>query len=221
MHTMPDVDWSRLAAFVRKHGHDLCNELNGLDLQATLAAELVTDAEARAGLKQLRAGLRQIATDLRALSAKVAEPKATLAPTAAGALFKWWEQQLANTDTRLEVEWTCTLGDERINVDASAVEWAFQELLENAAAFPASGKLRASAYVAEASVIFELREPKAARIDPARWGRAPFESLRSGHYGLGLCAVVRAITASGGTIAWTCTDLPCELITTIRFPVAA
>ena len=67
--------------------------------------------------------------------------------------------------------------------------------------------------------IFELHEPKVDSVDPARWGRNPFESTRRGRYGLGLCGVVSAIEASGGEISWTFDAAAAELVTSVSFPV--
>jgi hypothetical protein len=214
MQSIPDVSWSRIAAFVRQHAHDLRNDLNALDLDAALLAELVTDAEAREGVKRMRAGIKKIATDLRALSNLLAAPHPAPRDVAARELFALWQE----AGGAAEVEWTDALGDEHVNVDPNGIGWAFHELFSNASAFRSGGTLRATARAADGGVTFELREPKSAPTDTSRWGRAPFESTRPGHYGLGLCALVRTISANGGTVAWRFAEAERELVTTICFP---
>lgn len=221
MESMPDVSWSRVAAFVRQHAHDLCNELNGLDLQAALVAEFASEPEARDGLKKMRAGIRQVAADLRALSGKFAAPQPALTRIPARMAFALWQEKFSDHASAAPgVEWTSALAGEAVSVDVNGLEFVFQELGRNAAAFPAAGRLRASARVVDGAAEFQLCEPKAAPLDTSRWGLAPLESTRRGHYGIGLCALARIVAASGGTVMWNCTGQPCELVTTIRFPLA-
>jgi signal transduction histidine kinase len=220
MNTIPDVNWSRIGAFIRQHTHDLRNELNGLDLEASLLAEIVVDAEAQESVARIRAQVRHIVANLRVLSGRFAEARPNLARFPAQELFASWQDQLAALPTRPEVEWASTLGDAEVNVDPSAVVAALHELLVNAHSFGTGGRLRGSAAREDGEVIFQLHEPKAESVDPAQWGLRPFVSTRRGGYGLGLCEVRKIIEASGGTISWRFDDRAAELVTTIRFPAA-
>jgi hypothetical protein len=219
MTSIPDVNWSRIAGFIRQHTHDLRNELNGLDLEAALLADIVTDSEALEGVGRMRAEIRKVAADLRILSAKFAEPHPSLARLSAQDLFLIWQDQLADLGESPGVDWTSGLAEEYVNVDPSSVAAALREILANARSFGTGAKFRARASVSEGRVILELREPKVTSVDPARWGSTPFASTRRGGYGLGLCSVVRAIESSGGRISWAFDGIAAELVTTISFPV--
>jgi hypothetical protein len=218
MTPIPDVNWSHIAGFVRQHTHDLRNELNGLDLEAALLADIVTDAEALEGVARMRAEIRKVASDLRALSAKFADPHASPVRLAAQDLFLIWQDQLQELPDKPKITRKSELGSEAVNVDPSAVATALREVLANAQSFGTGAEIRAGARASNGEVLFELREPKVATVDPARWGATPFISTRRGRYGLGLCSVVRAIESSGGKISWAFDGPSAELITTISFP---
>jgi hypothetical protein len=220
MSSIPDVNWSRISTFVRQHTHDLRNELNGLDLEAALLADLVTDPEALEGVGRIRTGIRKVAADLRGLAAKFSEPRPNLVQLPAQDLFLIWKDQLGEVSGRPEVvEWSSELGEEQVNVDPSVVASAFHELLANAHSFGNGAKIHARATIENDQVVFELREPKVETVDPARWGSTPFLSTRRGGYGLGLCSVVRGVEASGGKITWTFDTGAQELVTRIFFPI--
>lgn len=220
MTSIPDVDWSRIAGFIRQHTHDLRNELNGLDLEAALLADIVTDAEATEGVARMRAEIRKIAADLRVLSSKFLEPHPNPVRLSAQDLFLIWQDQLGELTKKPDMAWTSTLEEEFVSVDPTAVSAALREVLANAHSFGTGAKLQASARVVDGEVIFEMREPKVNSVDPARWGTSPFVSTRRGGYGLGLCSVVRAIESSGGSITWSFDEAKGELVTKIAFPIA-
>ncbi len=219
MTAFPDVSWTRIAGFVRQHTHDLRNELNGLDLEAALLADIVTDPEALEGVARMRAEIRKIAANLRVLSAKFADSRPNLLRLPAQELFLIWQDQLREMPAKSAVEWTGSLGTEQVNVDPMALAAAFREMLANAQAFGTGAPLRATARASDGRVVFELREPKVDSVDPARWGRNPFVSTHRGRYGLGLCGVVSAIEASGGEIGWSFDADGAELVTTVSFPI--
>lgn len=220
MTSIPDVNWSRIAGFVRQHTHDLRNELNGLDLEAALLADIVTDPEAMESVSRIRAEIRKVAANLRSLSGKFAETRPNPLLIAGRELFLIWKDQLAELKSTLEVEWVDEVGEEQVNVDPGAVAQAFQELLRNAQSFAGAGKLRASVSAQADRVVFELREPKVESIDPSRWGKSPFSSGRRGSYGLGLCSLLRAIEANNGTVSWHFDSETKELVTAISFQAA-
>ncbi len=212
--------WSHFAQFIRQHTHDVRNDLNGLDLEAALLAELVPDGEAAEGVARMRAQIRRVAADLRALAGKFADPQPTRALYEARELFLIWQDQLAALDPAPTVQWSDTLAAEQVNVDATALANVFRELLANAQAFGTGAPLFATARVEDRHIVFELREPKEAPVETANWGRAPFATVRHGHYGLGLWEAQRVIAASGGDVQQRFAPDTMELITTLLFPVA-
>ena len=220
MPSAPDSSWSHLAQFIRQHTHDVRNDLNGLDLEAALLADLVPDGEAGESVARIRAQIRRLAADLRALAAKFADPQPTRAIYDARELFLIWQDQPAALEAAPAVQWRYALGTEQVNVDAAALANVFRELLANAQAFGTGAPLHAAARGEDRQIVFELREPKGAPIETARWGRAPFASMRHGHYGLGLWEAQRTIAANGGEMRRHFSADAMELITTLIFPVA-
>ena len=220
MDTASDLSLPQIAQFIRQHTHDLRNELNGLDLEATLLADLVPDGEAGESVGRIRAHIRRFAADMHRLAAKFTDSKPSLALYAARELFLIWQDQPAALDPAPIVRWTEALGAEQVNVDATELAGVFRELLANAQHFGTGAPLFAAARVEDRQIVFELREPKDAAVETAGWGSAPFASMRHGHYGLGLWAAQRTITASGGEVRRRFAQDAMELITTLRFPVA-
>ncbi len=220
MHAPPDLNWPDLAKFIRQHTHDVRNDLNGLDLEAALLTELVPPGEATDAVARIRAQIRRLAADLRALATKFADPKPTRAPYPARELFLIWQDQLATLSPAPSVQWSEPPGTEQVNLDATALATVFRELLANAQAFGTGAPLHAAARVENQRLIFELREPKDAPLDASEWGRAPFASMRHGHYGIGLWMAQRTIAADDGDVQRRFAPEPMELITRLVFPIA-
>ena len=210
------IPYPRVAAFVRQHTHDVRNFLNGLDLEASLVAEIVTDPEAVESLARLRAQIRETANSLRALSTRVGDPQPGGGSIAARDIFLVWQDEAAGLGLE-STAWTDALGEERLKVDPGGLSRVFAELLANAKRFGDGARLVALAAVSDGRVSFELREAKSARVDPAAWGRTPFHSTHRGAYGLGLWEADRIVRANGGKVERTV--LPDgTLVTKLSFP---
>lgn len=216
MENEPQLLWPKLAAFVRQHTHDVRNHLNGLDLEAALLSELVTDAEAADSVKRMRTQVRRLASDLRALSARFADPQPDPAPFAAAEFVSICKEQAAALSVELAVE-NEPPPDAAINVDGMAVAQVFKELLQNAREF-GEGRVELSTAADGDAATFSFREKCAGDIDPSGWGRAPFASTKRGAYGLGLWEADRTVAANGGTVARRLDD-DGMLVTEIRFPL--
>ena len=220
MQPAPELSLPLLAKFIRQHTHDVCNDLNGLDLEASLLAELAPGGEAGESVARIHGQIRRLAADLRGLSSKFVEPKPVRALYAARELFLIWQDQPAALDPAPVVQWSDALGAEQVDVDAAALADVLRELLANAQAFGTGAPLLAASRVEDGKVAFELREPKDSPVETAGWGNAPFAAMRHGHYGLGLWEAQRTITASGGEVRRHFAKDTMELITTLLFPVA-
>lgn len=214
-----ELNWDRVAAFVRQHTHDVRNHLNALDLEAALLAELVTDPEASVSVTRLRRQIREAAAGMRALSAKFAEPRATGIPISARVLLEIWKEQHAAIEAAPTVDWQDRLGSERVSVDPEAMSEVFRELLVNAMSFQSRPPLTVSAGVTEDSVTLSLGEPKDAEVQVEDWGRRPFFSTRRGSYGLGLWTIERRVLAHGGSVQRQFDPTTRELVTTLRLPI--
>ena len=193
------VEIPAIAAFVRQYTHDIRNHLNGLDLEAALLAEIITDAEAAEGVGRLRNQIRALAAELRTISGKFSGAEAHRARIAARELFLIWQDYGAALGLD-SIAWETALEDETISVDVAAVGEVLEELLVNAKQFTGPAGLAASAGLRGGRIEFELRESKRETLDPSGWGGQPFVSTKRGGYGLGLWQAARAIAASGGEI---------------------
>lgn len=217
MENDPSVPYSRIAAFLRQHTHDVRNNLNGLDLEAALLADIVTDEEAREAVKRLRAQIREAASGLRALSTKLADPQPSRASISTQDLFLIWQDEA----TRLglgTIAWAAALGGERTNLDATAMAAVFRELLTNAKKFGDSQGLVAMANICGEQVVFELREPAKDVVKPSEWGSTPFVSTGRGSYGLGLWEADRLVRACGGEVTREVLS-DGKLVTKLTFPL--
>jgi signal transduction histidine kinase len=220
MHSVPELPWSRVAGFVRQHTHDVRNDLNSLDLESALLADIVTDEEAKESIGRMRRQIRQCATKLKALSAKFNEPRPVPSPISARDLFEIWREQSADLDQPLDVTWESKLGDESVSVDAGLVASALHELLENASRFSTGLKIAASAFSKTDAAVFELEEAKAEPVDPGGWCTNPLQSSRRGGYGLGLWQAQRIVQAHGGELSQRYVPEGKSLVSTVWLPFA-
>jgi hypothetical protein len=211
-----DIPSSRVAAFVRQHAHDVRNRLNALELESALLTELVADPEARACVDRIRAQLRETAADLKVLAEYFAPPEPERMPFAAADLFATWQEHAVRLG--VGVEWSGGFGGENVEVDPNMLSGVLEEWLLNAGRFGAGQACAGRGAIEEGQVVFELREPLAAAVDPSPWGRTPFQSVERGHYGLGLWSADRAAVANGGTITREVQDG--ALVTRLALPLA-
>lgn len=220
MDCAPLVPWSRVTAFVRQHTHDVRNHLNGIDLEAALLRELITDPEALEGVARLRQQVRDTAAGLRALSNRLADPVPRPGAITAAELFEIWQEQCATIrDPPCAVHWESKLNGHNLHLDAALVSAALLELVQNAFHFhEAPRAIACSGGEREAAVEFVVREGKSTPPDFSRWGQAPLESTRRGAMGLGLWTVQRVISATGGQIERQFDNQEGALVTVVRLP---
>lgn len=208
-----------VAQFVRRHTHDLRNELNALDLEATLLSELIPPGEASEALTQLRRQLRSTATQLRELCNRFHEPAPELSQWLARDLF----EQCQRVTTPLEpapgtLQWENELDRQSVMADLDPFADAWCELVRNAFLFrEPDAALLARATAEGAWVRFELIEEKAAAPDFAHWGTAPFQTTRRNGYGLGLFHADRQLHAQGAQVERSFQSG--HLVTSIQMPL--
>jgi len=220
MHSALDLPWPRVAAFVRQHTHDVRNDLNSLDLEGALLAEMITDEEAKESVARIRRQIRQAAGKLKILSAKFSEPLPVRTPMLASDLFEIWQEQSRSLSEPLEMAWNSKLGGESLEVDAALMAVTLRELLENAARFSPGSKITAWANVQPERVIFELHETKTEPVNPEGWCTNPLQSSRRGGYGLGLWQAERIVRAHGGELSQRYVPEGESLVTTVWLPLA-
>jgi len=223
MDTVPTVPWLNVTAFVRQHTHDIRNHLNGIDLEAALLRELVTDPEALQGVARLRQQVRDIASELRGLSNRLVEPAPRPTPIAASELFEIWQEQVsAIREPPCDVKWESQLGAQTVHVDAALFASALFELVQNAFHFyEPPGTVTCTGELAEAGVQFAVCERKSNPPDFSLWGRTPLQTTRRGGMGLGLWNVQRVAAASQGRIERRFDGGSSRLRTVVRLPTSA
>lgn len=220
MHSALELPWPRVAAFVRQHTHDVRNDLNSLDLEGALLAEMVTDEEAKESIARIRRQIRQSAAKLKALSAKFNDPRPVPTPLLASDLFEIWQEQGRSLSDPLEMTWSSKLGSQSLAVDAALMALTLRELLENASQFSPGSKITATATAHPDRVTFELHETKKEPVDPKGWCTNPLQSSRRGAYGLGLWQAQRIVQAHGGDLSQRYVPDGGSLVTTVWLPLA-
>ena len=220
MDSAPLVPWPRVTAFVRQHTHDVRNHLNGIDLEAALLRELITDPEALEGVARLRQQVRDTAAELRVLSNRLADPVPRPTAISAAELFEIWQEQCATVrDAPCAIHWQSDLDGQQLQLDAGLVTGALLELVQNAFHFhEPSCSIACSGKGLDSAIEFVVREGKSNRPDFSRWGATPLESTRRGALGLGLWTAHRIIAVSGGQIVRHFDDQQSALVTVTRFP---
>jgi signal transduction histidine kinase len=194
------------------------NDLNSLDLEGSLLADMITDEEAKESIARMRRQIRRAAGRLKALSAKFSEPRPASAPILASDLFEIWQEQARGMDDPLRMTWSSKLGGQSLSVDTALMALVLRELLENAAAFSPGSKITGSAYTHADRVGFELEESKPEPVDPEGWCTNPLQSSRRGGYGLGLWQAGRIVQAHGGELSQRYVPEGRSLVSTVWLP---
>jgi signal transduction histidine kinase len=193
------IPWSRLSAFIRKHTHDVRNDLNSLDLESTLLQEVVPDGEAKEGVARIRKQVRALTAQMRLLSTRFQSPSPYAAPMPAKAVLTIWQERCAVLPKAPEFKWVDKLADENVNVDVEMIATVIQELIVNAAAYSQNLPITVTARSDKSVVVFEMQEPKSSPLDTRAWGQ-PFFSARTGGHGLGIWTARRLVEANHGTL---------------------
>ncbi len=114
---MPLSDPTALQKLFRRHAHDLRNHCSGIDLDATLLAELAGDPENAAIATRLKKHVARIEADLRLLLLKLEDPQ-TVTLTL-GDLLQLWRMKLQSLDRRSSaMVWPEIQGGPSISLDS-------------------------------------------------------------------------------------------------------
>lgn len=213
----PDLTWPAVAAFVRQLTHDVRNQLNGLELEAALMADSVPQPEILEGVTRIREQLHTTASHMKNLSAKFAEPSPTIARMPAHELFLIFKEQAESMEDLPPIEWSNTLKDELIEVDAGEMAAAAKEIFSNARDFGAGESCKFESHSNDGHVVYKLQQSKSAPVETKDWGYVPFMSTRRNSYGLGLWETRRLVEASHGSITHKYDPGARELVTTLSF----
>ena len=193
----PLVTWNRVSAFVRKHLHDVRNDLNSIDLEASLLSDMVPDGEARTSVEHIQRQLRASALNLRLLSTCFQRCDPYPASISASSLLQIWQEKHEAMRNAPSIEWIDRAGDVRLKVDIEMMATVFLELLKNAATHSRNASITVTVESGEGQVQFRMVEPKEAMVDTSEWGQ-PFYSTERNTYGLGLWTVHNMVSANSG-----------------------
>lgn len=193
----PLVTWNRVAAFVRKHLHDVRNDLNSVDLEASLLSDMVPDGEAKTSVEHIQRQLRASALNLRQLSTCFQKYDPYPASIAASSLLQIWQEKHEAMKGAPNVEWQDQSGEVKVKVDIQMMASVFLELLKNAATHSKHAPITISVQKQGDLVRFEMRETKESPVDTTEWGK-PFYSTERNTYGLGLWTVYNMVQVNEG-----------------------
>lgn len=213
-----------IVKFIRQLAHDLRNHLNAAELQSAYLAEIAENDEMREEIKRLRGMVAQVGVSLQELTAALSQPALTAMPYAAKELVEDLQQKLATAypAENADVKWEIAETDASLDIDPQLLLPALVELFANAFHHErGTGPIVATAGVKQNQFVFTLAEPKGSfQRSTEDWGREPLQSLRQGHYGLGLYRTRRIIEAHGGTLAALHDPAASSFVTTITLPLA-
>jgi K+-sensing histidine kinase KdpD len=218
----PSVSWPDMVAFVRQLSHDIRNNLNAVELQSAYLAELAEEGEMKGEIQRLREMTSQIGTSLQRLTAGLSQANPNLIPYPAADFVEDLKEKLTKEfpDNAAKVTWDVQLKDATLQIDPQLAEQAFLEIFGNAFQHERNVKaIRARAYIANNSFVFELQEPKARfELSTENWGREPLRNVSQGHYGLGLNRARSVAEAHSGDFRAEYNQKTSTLITTLRLP---
>lgn len=221
----PVIPFSRVGSFIRQVTHDVRNNLNGMDLQAAYAVELITDPEANEEVRRVRQMIQQAAKQLQSLSSYFQLPQPNLVSYAANIFVEDLRDRLTRIfpEQMPSVEWEVSVGEEMISVDLEQIFSTIAEVFKNAFQFREAGQpISASVFAENGRVVLEVDEgKKSVPSDPSTWGREPFVSTRRGGYGLGLFRARRILELHGGEIVASHDSARARLTTRVSLPVAS
>ena len=220
-----NVSMPVVVKFIRQLAHDLRNHLNAAELQSAYLAEIAENDEVREEIKRLRGMVSQVGASLQELTAALGQPSLTTMPYPAKELLEDLQQIVATAypAESADVKWEVAGTDGTLEIDPQLLLPALLELFANAFRHErGNGPIVATTKMEKARFVFTLVEPKASfQRSTENWGGEPLQSLRQGHYGLGLHRTRRIIEAHGGSLSALHDPAASSLVTTIILPVPA
>jgi signal transduction histidine kinase len=225
---MPDdslrVGWDDVVRFVRQLSHDLRNQLNAIELQATFVSELAESEELKGEVKRLREMISGLTKTLQGISSKLSVPTLDRMTYRAADFMEDFRKRVGQQflQENSAIIWNIDIGDERIDIDPQVLPEAFLELIENAFQHGrAKGEIAVSAKIDGGQLLFTMAEPKDRfELPTENWGREPLRYIGRGDYGLGLNRARRIVEAHDGKLQAEYDQERKALVTSIALPLA-
>ena len=218
------ISWPQVIKFIGQLTHDIRNHLNAVELQAAFVGEIAESAEVKSEVMRLREMTGAMSEQLQRISMQLSKIHPTTMRYPGSDLVEDLRDRVGRTQAEkaARIEWESELGDAALETDPELLLSAFAELIENARTHqPGDGPLVFRARTADATLVFELREPKSAPVEVAPdWGAAPLAQLRHGHYALGLLRARSIFEAHHGIFQTHFDPAESVLITTVTLPRA-
>ena len=184
------VQLAGVAAFVRQLTHDLHNDLNALDLEATYIGELVENVSAKEELASQRETIHRMSRLLHKLSLQIQQPQPEKMRVSSEELLGEFRERLSrsNPSELSALFWTSAVGSSQLTVDFGMICNVLTELLKNALQYRADDAPVSFAATVQGQELFlafsEKMDGIPEQID--RLGHEPFVTVRRRNYGLGL-----------------------------------
>ena len=225
---MPDdslsVRWDDVVRFIRQLSHDLRNQLNAIELQATFVSELAENEELKGEVKRLREMISGLTKTLQNVSNKLSVPTSDRMAYRAADFMEDFRKRVAQqfSQQNSAITWNIEIGDERIDIDPQLLLEAFVELFQNAFKHgSAKGEIESSGKLDGRQFLFTMTEPKERfELPTENWGREPLRYIGRGDYGLGLNRARRIVEAHDGKLQAEYDEERKALVTTIALPLA-
>ncbi len=212
------VPLARVAQFLKHHLHDVRNELNALNLEATLMGLLATTPDASQSAERVQEMLMGCAGKLSLLSQKFSEPSPNADLTPASFIVTGWRDAQGAGKDGTTIHWGQTIPGVSIQVDTKHMTEIFRELTSNLKVHGVKEATVTVHFDEEAGeVVFQFRESTPEPVEPGTWGLEPFQNPRRGSYGLGLWRCRRLVAANHGKWSQRHDAERRELVSEMRF----
>lgn len=144
---------------IRRHAHDLRNQLNALELDALLLEELLSSPEAGVVVGRMRGNLLLLNEMVRSLTVKFDESDSIV--MAAADLLQLWKYRVIAFESPSQcIEWQTVSGSGSLTINKNVVVSVLCELTLAAWKRATGHPLRAALHVAaDGTISIQLREP--------------------------------------------------------------
>jgi hypothetical protein len=144
------LDGARMLSLLRRYTHDTRNHLNAMEMEVSQMELLKLDGDGEQSLKRMRRQMSEMEKDLRALAVRFMTPER--GPVPAVDLYTLWTSRGRTFFPGNEIEWTCEIRGELLELDFKMVADALGEMLGRCKTAPA----RASARQVEGAVEYRV-----------------------------------------------------------------
>ena len=155
---MPFSDPALIIKLLRRHVHDVRNHCSGLDLDASLLAEISDDPETVALAARLKNQVSRIESDLKAILLKVDDSRPIAVTT--GDLLQIWKLRVSKLAGAEDlIEWPGSSGSTPVFLDSRLVVQVLTELTIKACSRNRGVAVRIVVDASPEGVSFQLCEP--------------------------------------------------------------